>query len=69
MGRAAAKCSLLMCSTPFGITDSYTRFLNDMVSGIHVCSTPFGITDSYTDHRALGQVLVAAVVLNAFRHH
>ena len=37
-----------MCSTPCGITDSFTRTLDEMDNVTQVCSTPCGITDSFT---------------------
>ena len=56
-----------LCSTPFGITDCFTKSPGNYLSGGQVCSTPFGITDCFT----LEGVPVSrySIVLNAFRHH
>src|SRR5205809_322509 len=37
-----------MCSTPYGISDSYTWDEATIWDGRNQCSTPYGISDSYT---------------------
>ena len=55
-----------VCSTPFGISDPFTKPPLATSCNFLVCSTPFGISDPFTN--SFAAPLRRSTVLNAFRH-
>ena len=58
----------ILCSTPFGITEGVTSCSLTGRGVPEPCSTPFGITEGVTGGGGM-RIVLALVVLNAFRHH
>ena len=67
MQQLRALVRVILCSTPFGITEYIGGGDARGVRDAAMCSTPFGITEYIGGGQGGGAAV--HVVLNAFRHH